>query len=68
MHQHVEAPPTSEEKEHDFDCFYKGWRDFLEGREYAPPPSWDERERKLYLHGRNNAKEARDLFLEGVDA
>ena len=34
--------PSRDEKRHAFEKFYKGWRDYMEGRPMFAPPNWDE--------------------------
>lgn len=56
MHQRAELAPTKADKRREFSCFYKGWRDFMEGSDFAPPPFWNWHERGRYLDGWNAAK------------
>jgi hypothetical protein len=38
--------PSRDEKRHAFEKFYKGWRDYMEGRPMFAPPDWDEAARQ----------------------
>ena len=64
MHQEIEPPKTrsQSEKEHAFNCYYRGWRDFMEGRPNVAPGAWAFHERDLYGQGHQAAARRRQGF------
>ena len=51
-------PETSlrDEKRHAFEKFYKGWRDYMEGRPRFAPPGWPEADCQWYHLGCEKAR------------
>ncbi len=50
---------SRDEKRHAFEKFYKGWRDYLEGRPMITPPGWPEADRQWYHLGCEKARTER---------
>ncbi len=50
---------SRDEKRHAFEKFYKGWRDYMEGRPMFAPPSWDEADLRWYHSGYEKAQTER---------
>ncbi len=48
--------PSRDEKRHAFEKFYKGWRDYMEGRPMFAPPGWPEADRQWYHQGFEKAQ------------
>jgi hypothetical protein len=48
--------PSCDENRHAFEKFYKGWRDYLQGRPMSAPPNWDEAARQWYHSGYEKAQ------------
>ena len=51
--------PSRDEKRHAFEKFYKGWRDYMEGRPMFAPPNWEEAARRCYHSGYEKAQTER---------
>jgi hypothetical protein len=61
-------PSSCDEKRHAFEKFYKGWRDYMEGRPICAPPVWPEADRKWYEWGCEKAqaeRPAKELVRKG---
>ena len=48
--------PSRDEKRHAFEKFYKGWRDYMEGRPMFAPPNWEEAAHQWYHSGYEKAQ------------
>lgn len=52
-------PSSRDEKRHASEKFYKGWRDYMEGRPMFAPPGWSETDRQWYQWGCEKAQAER---------
>ena len=48
--------PSRDKNRHAFEKFYKGWRDYGEGRPMFAPPGWEEAARQWYHSGYEKAQ------------
>ena len=68
MHQHVEAPPTKEEKREAFDAWYAGWDAFMRDRSPRIPEEagWRPECARRFHEGHGAAAAAAERFRAGT--